>query len=163
MIVSPVLRAALAYAEQGWPVFPLGQRKVPLPLCALCRTPGRCPGRDGCVCDVGTCHGFWAATTQAATIESWFGRHPSWQVGIRTGATSNLAVIDIDEEAGGLLSLDDLQATRGMLPHTLVQLSGRGTSVHLFYAHPGRHLGNSGSRLGPGLDVRGCWEGAPTM
>lgn len=150
---APMRDAALAYAAHGWHVFPLGPRKRPLGLCPPCQQD--CPGRDLCGCPVDTCHGFYAATVEQRCIVRWFTEHPDWQLGIRTGALSNLVVLDVDQHAGGRESLGLLEERVGVLPGTVVQLSGSGTSAHLLYAHPGCPVSNSAGQLGPGLDVRG--------
>jgi len=54
-------------------------------------------------------HGFWAATTDEAKIRRWYTQHPHWQVAIRTGAVSELVVLDVDLDKGGLDSLINLE------------------------------------------------------
>jgi hypothetical protein len=152
--MSPRLPAALAYADHGWNVFPLGPNKAPLRLCPRCRD-GRCPGQDSCQCDTDTCHGFYAATTDADRIRRWYGEHPDWQLAIRTGAPSGLVALDIDIHAGGDKSIRALQRRTGKLPQTVMQLSGSGSSVHMLFAHPGHKVSISAGKLGDGLDVRG--------
>ncbi len=153
--VSPCLAAALSYAEAGVHVFPLTLRKKPVRRCATCLSPGACPGRNECRCGVDTCHGFYAATVEPTTIRRWWSEHPQWQVGLRTGALSNLVVLDVDVDNGGLDSLVALQRADLDIAGTAVQLSGSGRSFHLVYAHPGHPVASSQARLGPGLDVRG--------
>jgi len=100
-----VLQAAHWYAERGIAVFPLGPAKRPLARCAACRPVGACPGRNECRCGVDTCHGFYAATLDRAVINRWWGRHPDWQLGLRTGQVSDLVALDVDLDKGGLDSL----------------------------------------------------------
>ena len=150
-----VLQAALWYAERGIAVFPLGPAKRPLARCAACRPPGACPGRDECRCGVDTCHGFYAATSDHAVINGWWGRYPDWQIGLRTGQVSDLVALDVDLDKGGLDSLIALQQAGLDIRGTAVQLSGSGLSFHLLYSHPGGTVPNSAGRLGDGLDVRG--------
>jgi hypothetical protein len=152
--MSDRLPAALAYAEHGWRVFPLGPNKTPLGLCTACRD-GRCPGRDACACGRDTCHGFYAATTDLGRIRRWFTEHPEWQLAVRTGAESGIVAVDVDIYAGGDKSLADLQRRVGRLPVTVMQTSGSGQSVHLLFAHPGHKVSISAGKLGPGIDVRG--------
>jgi len=149
---SPILRAALRYAERGWHVFPLGPRKQPLGLCRTCRDD--CPGRDDCTCPTTTCHGLYAATKDPNQITTWFTDNPSWQLAIRTGSVSGLVVLDVDGDTG-TQTLGQLERQHGVLPGTVLQGSGSGRSFHMLYAHPGGIVRNSASRLGPGLDVRG--------
>jgi len=150
-----VLQAALWYAGQGIAVFPLGPAKRPLARCAACRPVGACPGRDECRCGVDTCHGFYAATLDRAVITRWWGRHPDWQIGLRTGQVSDLVALDVDLDKGGLDSLIALQQAGLAIRDTAAQLSGSGLSFHLLYRHPGGTVQNSAGRLGNGLDVRG--------
>lgn len=160
------LAAALDYASIGIRVFPLTARKKPLRNCLLCRRGGACPGRDACRCGIDTCHGFYAATTDPATIARWWTPCRDWQLGLRTGATSGLVVLDIDLDKGGLDSLIALQQAGLDIVGAGVQLSGSGQSFHLLFRHPGGSVPNSQSKLGKGLDVRGDGGyvvGAPSL
>jgi len=154
-----VLAAALDYAAAGRPVFPLSWNRTVIASCPACKPGGRCLGQDRCRCGVDTCHGFWAATTDAERITRWFIQHPDWQLGLRTGAPSGLVVLDVDLDKGGLNSLIALQHAGLDISGTAVQLSGSGQSLHLLFAHPGVPVrcsqGGTTSGLGPGLDVRG--------
>jgi len=60
-----VLAAALDYAAAGLPVLPLSWNRTVIASCPACKLGRGCPGRDQCRCGVETCHGFWAATTDA--------------------------------------------------------------------------------------------------
>ena len=73
-----LLKAALAYAKRGVPVFPCepGAKK---PL---------------------TCNGHWDATTDPRAIERWWKRWPTANVGVPTGKKSGLVVLDVDLGAG---------------------------------------------------------------
>jgi DNA-binding MarR family transcriptional regulator len=126
------LRAALEYAERGWPVFPLA---------------GKVPFK-------GT-RGFHDATTDQSRITAWFNRWPDANLGIRTGKASGLLVIDIDE--GGSDTLERLEREFGKLPQTLSVTTGRGFR-HLYFRYPseaGVEIRNSVRDLGKGFDVRG--------
>ncbi len=149
--VSPCLAAALAYAEAGVQVFPLSVGKKPVRRCATCLSPGACPGRNECRCGVDTCHGFYAATVEPATIRRWWNEHPEWQLGLRTGARSGLVVLDVDVDNGGLKGLIALQRAGLDIAGTAAQLSGSGRSFHLIYAHRGHPVACSQGRLGRGL------------
>jgi DNA-binding MarR family transcriptional regulator len=150
-----VMRAALAYAALGLPVFPLSANRTVIALCPRCKPGAGCPGKDECRCGTDTCHGFYAATTDRATITKWFTEHPDWQLGLRTGKTSGLVVLDVDLDKGGLDSLIALQKAGLDIRGTAAQLSGSGQSFHLFYGWPGYQVPNSSDTLGGGLDVRG--------
>ena len=141
---------ALAYAAQGWPVFP-------------CHTPAKTPG--GCSCWRVDCNspakhprvagGLTVASIDPATIDGWWHRWPSANVAIRTGAVSGVAVLDVDPGHGGDESLDTLLHDHGPLPPGAVVRTGSG-GRHFYFAHPGGVIRNdAGRRLGPGLDIRG--------
>ena len=102
--------------------------------------------------------GFKAATTDVATIGSWWRRWPGAMIGMPTGERSGLVVLDVDRDAGkavdGFAALAALEARHGPLPETRTQRTPRG-GEHRFFAWPGSRTPNSASKLGPGLDVRG--------
>lgn len=77
--------AALAYARQGLPVFPL-QGKLPLVK-----------------------HGFYAASLNPSVIRGWWQRWPEANIGIPTGKPSQWIVLDVDPRHGGWESLRHLQ------------------------------------------------------
>lgn len=144
--------AALTYAARGWPVFPT-------------HNPVTRPGHDtACSCAHDDCgsigkhprtrDGLHAATTDPNQISGWWDRWPKAGVAIRTGTPSGLVVIDIDPDHGGNHTLAALQTEHGQLPPGRTIRTGSG-GTHLYYRHPGHHLPNSASRLGPGIDTRG--------
>jgi hypothetical protein len=67
-------KAALHYAQHGFPVFPCGPDKRPL-----------------------TVHGFKDATTDAAQIKKWWNDYPSALIGMPTGEPTGIDVLDIDD------------------------------------------------------------------
>jgi hypothetical protein len=128
-----MVRAALAYARRGIPVFP-------------CEPGGKKPL---------TYNGFWDASAEVSRIEAWWGRWPDANVGIPTGERSGLLVLDVDSDAGGPESLVLLERTNGPLPPTAKARTGGG-GVHVFFKYPaGETVRNSAGKLGPGLDARG--------
>lgn len=132
--MSDVRAAAHAYAARGWPVFPL-RGKLP----ARPRSAG---GR-----------GFHDATTDPAVIERMWRAFPGANIGIRTGEQSGIAALDVDPLHGGTDSLARIEAWRGVLPGTLMQITGSG-GLHMLYRwEPG--LGCGVNLWGPGLDLRG--------
>ncbi|MFF5393033.1 bifunctional DNA primase/polymerase [Streptomyces sp. NPDC013012] len=83
-------------ARQGWPVLPLAPgRKTPAANCEACREPGH--RYDDCPCpEAGRwCHGFRAATLDAARIDRWWGSDARFGVGVACGP-AGLVVIDVD-------------------------------------------------------------------
>jgi hypothetical protein len=77
------------------------------------------------------------------TLEQALAWAAQGNLGLRTGRTSGLVVIDLDE-GGAVESL-------GLRPTVTVRTGGNG--VH-FYFHCKAPLGNSSGRLGPHIDVR---------
>jgi hypothetical protein len=128
-----LLKAALAYARRGIPVFP-------------CEPGGKAPL---------TYNGFWDATTDSRRIGAWWARWPGANIGVPTGERSGLVVLDVDPRDGGPESLAGLERATGPLPETAKARTGGG-GMHVFFRYPaGEVVRNSTGRLGPGLDVRG--------
>jgi bifunctional DNA primase/polymerase-like protein/primase-like protein len=126
---SHLLRAALEYAAQGWPVFPCKpQGKTPL----VADWPNR-------------------ATTDQSRITAMWNANPNANIGIVTGERSGLLALDVDDPA----SLDELEAKHGELPATRTHATGSGGMHYLFRYPPGETIRNSAGKLGKGLDVRG--------
>jgi hypothetical protein len=149
-----MLAAALAYAQHGWHVFPLRPSKYPYGNCPECNPerdtyrahqPGTC-GHD-------LCHSFYAATTDPATITDWWKRLPDSNLAIRTGRHSGIAAVDIDPRSGGRRSLIRLENDHGLLPGTVMQITGS-DGLHLIYQHRDG-LGIGAKVWGPGIDLRG--------
>ena len=147
------LEEALRYAARGWRVLPLHTPEVSGCSCGKpeCSSVGKHPRTKG---------GLGDATTDPASIRAWWKRWPSANVGIRTGAISGLAVLDIDGE-DGKAALLRLQEAHGQLPPTLRAWTGRADSdgkrkgCHYFFAMPDGGLRNSAGLAGKGLDIRG--------
>lgn len=96
-----LIAAALAYAENGLPVFP---------------------------CDAGskrplTEHGFTDASRDSATIAGWWKRWPAAMIGMPTGAPSGVWVLDIDDPDLFAASAPDLPSTRQVT-------TGKGFHLH---------------------------------
>ena len=144
-LAGRMLRAAQSYAERfGWLVFPLHEMTAT----------GDCScGHADCspAKHPRTLNGLRDATTDPATIQDWWSRWPTANIGIRTGKESGLFVLDID--LGGEDALQHLQEDIGPFPDTVEQHTGSG-GRHLLFNHPGEEIRNSAGRLGRGLDVR---------
>lgn len=124
---SDTLKAALAYAKRGVPVFPCKPAPDKSP-----RTP----------------HGFKDATTDPRRITAWWNRHPEASIGIPTGEASGLLVLDEDRSG----ALDELP---GELPATRTARTPR-DGRHVYLRLPdGVVIKNSQSVLAAGVDVRG--------
>lgn len=66
---------ALRYADRGWHIFPCDEKKAPH-----------------------TEHGFKDASTDPAQITAWWARWPDANIGLATGESCGLFVIDIDKQ-----------------------------------------------------------------
>jgi hypothetical protein len=144
-----LLEAALSYAARGWAVLPV-----------------HTPMGGGCSCLKPDCtsigkhprnyNGATGASRDQAKIRHWWTKWPTANVGIATGASSGLLVIDVDGEAGqasmkalGQIS-DTLRADSGRTGS-----DGKRNSFHLFFEHPpGANLRSGVGALGKGLDIR---------
>ena len=78
------------------------------------------------------------------TLEQALAWAAKGNVGLRTGQTSGVVVIDVDPGA-------DFESLN--LPGTVTALTGRPGAFHLYFRHDGP-LGNSSGKLGPHLDVK---------
>jgi len=130
---------ALAYAERGWPVFPVhtpldGKCSCGDPKCErIGKHPRIATGRNG-------------ATVDSDTIRRWWNQWPDANIGIATGIESGLLVLDID----------DTDAETGDLPDTIETITGSG-GRHVIYQRPDASDGTkyrTRVRFRPGLDTR---------
>jgi putative DNA primase/helicase len=136
--------AALAYISAGIPIFPVHYPTAGGCSChKACDKVGKHPMTE---------HGCKDATTDQRTIEEWWTRWPSANIGLPTGTISGYVVIDVDFRSGGLDSLATLEKRKGSLPATVEALTGNG--LHLYYRCQGVLVKN-GVGLLPGIDVRG--------
>jgi hypothetical protein len=142
-------RAALAYAGRGWRVLPIWW-PAPSGACACgrpdCESVGKHPVHPLAP------HGLHDATCRVETVGDWWRSVPRANVGIRTGAESGLAVVDVDGLAGRI-ALEALVAAHEPLQARWARTGSGGW--HAYLAHPGGIVPSSAGRLGDGLDVRG--------
>jgi hypothetical protein len=139
------VRAAIDYADRGWPVFLLGRTKRPVHNCRPCRAAG--PDHDPQACDCLTCHGFYAATVDRTRIAAIFDAISDGLLAIRTGTVAGLVVVDIDPAHGGIVD------PALMSPTAAVSTGGGGW--HLYYRHPGGRPVPSRPLPGrPGVDIK---------
>jgi len=152
--VTEILQKHIAlYLELGFSILPL-HRPVRTPdgfRCSCsnpnCSSPGKHPFARLVP------HGLRDASSNPGTVHSWFG-DGNVNIGIVTGATSGVFVIDIDPRHGGDESLAALEARFGPLPATWRFLTGGG-GEHIVFQHPGNVIPNSANKLGVGIDIRG--------
>lgn len=150
---ADMLEAALAYSRRGFNLIPL---HTPI----IERGDSRCSCRKANCQGIGkhprTMNGLKDATTDEAKIRKWWGQWPDANIGIVTGAESNIVTLDVDPRHGGNESLTDLLARHGELPATLTFITGGG-GRHINFEHPGVKVRNvqASARIGAGLDFRG--------
>lgn len=127
---SPILTAALEYAQRGWPVMPLKGKK---PV---------------------TENGSHDATTDPEIITRWWTESPRANIGLATGI--RFWVLDIDTKSGGDDSLEQLELQHGKLPDTLIQITGT-KGKHYLFQLPGNFIvRNSQGVIADGIDTRGA-------
>lgn len=133
-----MLRAALVYAERGWPVFP-------------CRPGSKAPA---------TAHGFHDASTDPALITAWWTRAPSANVAIATGAPGpDVLDVDVKPDGNGFPAFNRLKRA-GLLAGASMLVATRNGGLHVYFAgsdQPVRHL----HRLHLDFQVRGAYVLAP--
>jgi hypothetical protein len=138
-----MLHAALVYAREGLPVFPLHSiTESGKCTCGKeCGAPGKHPR---------TARGFLDATTDERQVQKWWTLHPSANIGIATGERSGIVAVDVDPRNGGNETLARLEAEHGALPATRTTKTG-GDGKHFIY----RASGNiRGKKLGDGIDFK---------
>ena len=118
-----LLEAALAYAGRGWRVIPL-HHILPDGKCS-CKTASCKRGKHPRIKD-------WPnrASSDAATIRSWWTSWPEGNIGLACGPGSDVLALDI--EAEGLHLLADLEQRLGPLPRTVTSRTGGGGQHRLF-------------------------------
>jgi hypothetical protein len=143
-----MLHAALAFAKQGYKIFPV----PPNTKKSYVRRDARSGSGES-----------WGMTNDPTLIKKYWERWPEAGIGLPTGWVNKIIVIETDNPKGhkdlevdGEVSLQAVEKRLGTLPKTKMAESPSG-SKHRIHAHPGKHLRikNSASEIGPGIDVRG--------
>ncbi|MGW5119319.1 bifunctional DNA primase/polymerase [Streptomyces noursei] len=115
-------------AQAGWPVHPLAPgRKTPAGNCQACSEPGHRHTDCLCIRSGRWCHGFHAATTDAALIDAWWSMYPSPGVGVSCGP-AGLIVIDVDAHSAPVPTRDRLWP--GIAVNDSVDLTGLENGFH---------------------------------
>ena len=116
------LNAALGYMKQGFYVFPLKPKsKAPL-----------------------TPNGFKDASNDPEILKTWWEKHPNANIGIATGAISDLIVIDVDGEYPNAFPA---------IPKTAKVKTNKG--YHLYLKYPdGLEIGCKTRLHGSDVDIR---------
>ena len=142
-VLSPY-QAAKKYAARGWRVIPLhsvnqGRCSCEKPDCR--RSAAKHPRIQA-----------WpqAATTNDGMIETWESQWPDANIGIVTGSSSGLLVVDVDGEAGAR-SMRQLEDKFGPMPPTVTVRTGRGH--HYYFAAP-QYSVKTRVAVFQGIDIR---------
>ena len=129
--LSPLGKAAIAYATRGFAVFPMRATRK------------------------GASHPSWLPRRHqrsCADQHAWWCENPSYNVAVATGPISKVFVLDVD----GLdaeASLRKLEDQHGALPETVESITPRGR--HLFFKCENGAIRNSAGAVAPGIDIRG--------
>ena len=140
------LEWALAYATRcAVPVFPVRGTKGNACDCGdvQCASPGKHPL---------TRNGLKDATMDEEQIREWWTKWPNANIGMPTGTSSMLWVLDLDLPDGDK-SFEALEREHGEVPSTATQRTGSG-GRQKFFAWTDE-IRNSTKRVGPDIDVRG--------
>lgn len=145
---EPIKDQALAYARRGFRVIALHGSRNGVCTCHLgaqCRTGGKHPIDNG-----------WQNADRMTIdeIETTWGQHPDWNIGIATGRASSIFVVDIDPHAGGLESGKQLAIEHHWSSDETYRVKTGSGGFHLYYQMPEWDLGNSVGKLAPGIDIR---------
>ena len=143
--MNPMLNAAVTYARRGYSVLPLHN---PLsPHCCSCKDQEECK-------HIGkhprTAHGVNDATDDESRVREWWKCWPNANIGIATGARSNLVVVDADNEDAWSLLCKLLPRDSSL---ESLEISDTGPVLQLFFRYPGTRVPNK--PLANGLDIRG--------
>lgn len=120
---------SLAYAANGYPVFPCDATKKP-----------RVKWKN-------------AATTDHLQIELWWRTWPLAMIGIPMGERSALCVLDVDCK-NGTDGFKTIRANNWTIPHESIEVRTPSGGAHFYFRYTGSER-NSAGKIGPGLDIRG--------
>jgi len=141
-VEQELLEGALALASRGYRVLPVGAATFD----DTNPSNGKVPRFAG-----------WQnrATTDEATIRNWFGvEFPGANVGVATGASSGVTIVDldlrVDEGKDGPAQLAALEREHGELPPGPMGRRGHGAHLHFRYVSELHTIAN----VLPGVDVR---------
>ena len=88
----------------------------------------------------------------------WWEEWPDSNIGVATGSTSGILVVDVDTKQNGLQTWTELQDMNGMV-NTMTSITGSGGNHYFFRLPEDYHdnglLKNTTGTIGPGVDTRG--------
>lgn len=141
-----MIKYALAYAEKGWPVFPVHTMRAGKCSCGdgNCQHPAKHPM---------TTKGFKDATTDAEQIRSWWTQWPDANIGYAPPAGVVVLDVDINHDLGkyGDETLSNWTEEQGAMPETVLCLTGGGGLQ--YYLTTPKRVSNRTNLL-PSIDVR---------
>lgn len=146
---STPLDYALAYARRGFRVFPVYGVEKDRCACGAeaCNSPGKHPHRALAP------HGANSATTDEATIRSWFGAGLNLNIGM--ALDDQHIVVDVDTAKGGGAQWEAILANNGLQANwtdeTCFQRTGSG-GFHLLFRKPAD--ARFGARIAPNVDTK---------
>jgi hypothetical protein len=97
-------------------------------------------------------HGLRDASNERTMIERWWSQWPTANVGLVTGESSGIIVLDIDPRHGGDATLSALIAKHEGLPETATAETGGG-GTHYVFRHPGCPV-QSRAAIAQGIDCK---------
>ena len=125
--------AALAYADNGFAIFPCSGKTPAVP------------------------NGFHDASCDRNQVNEWFTRMPDANIGLSLPA--GLFALDVDIRHGGEETLRRLEHTHGILPFTLRATTGA-SGDHYIYTRPsGMEIVQGAHVVGRGVDTRVSGKG----
>lgn len=144
-----LLTDALSYAQRGWPI-----------ILVYGLVDGQCTCPKGALCDHKGKHAVPGcsqrhATTDPQTIEGWLRLYERLNpnIGILTGVSSGILVIDIDPRSGGDETWTSITEGK-QLPTTLVANTGGGGEHYYFQCPTEFIIHTSIGVVGKGIDVK---------
>jgi hypothetical protein len=142
---SHMLDAALAYAAHGFPVFPVGFNKKPVPARDKDAEGNPIPGTGG----------FKKATCDPIQIHAWWDRH-EYLVAMPMGARVGVWCLDVDsseDHADGIAKWNEIAAQHAPIT-TREHRSATGGPHLIFEFHADLLNGCSNGNLPDGIDVK---------
>jgi hypothetical protein len=132
-VTASLHETALALVQAHFAIFPC------LPSTKLPATP------RGCL----------SATLDPAQVNAWWRVNEHYNIGLACGPRSGIFAVDVDGMAGER-ELAALEAKYGKLPASVEVITPGGPGRHVYFKHPADlSIGNSVSKIAPGVDIRG--------
>jgi hypothetical protein len=88
-------------------------------------------------------------------IRTWWSKYPDANIGIATGQSNDIIVLDVDSGNGktGIETLEQWEKEFGSIPETPTVMTPTG-GIHLYFRHPGFRVKNLVGKLAPHIDIR---------